>query len=103
MNTLFRKILVQGLYYEEFTADEINRIVNALGDIRISRSSDRRVLGSINDLIKQYEYDVKQCETAGDDQPEIQKRLNKTPLSVIKYTYPVSRFREIVVAMKLER
>ena len=97
LKLFFTKNLSRCLYYEEFSAEEINHIVNSIDEIKPSLTSDRRVLGSINDLVKQYKWGVDWHEPTESELPEFQRRLNKTPMSVLKYKYPIERFRECVL------
>lgn len=97
LKLFFMKNLSRCLYYEEFSAEEINRIVNSAGEVNLSLTNNRRVLGSMNDLIKQYKCGVDWHEPAESELPEFQRRLNKTPMSMLKYKYPIERFRECVL------
>lgn len=94
LDAFFSKNLARCLYYEEFSADEISRIVNAVQKIKLSLTSDRRVIGSVNDLIKQYKANVLWHEPSEEELPEFQRRLNQTPMSLLKMKYPIERFRE---------
>lgn len=92
----FLKNLSRCLYYEEFSAEEINRITGAVSDITFSLTSDRRVIGSINELIYQYQSGVEWHQPSQEELPEFQRRLNQIPMSLLKMKYPIERFRECV-------
>ena len=94
LGSFFTKNLARCLYYEEFKADEINRIVGAVKETDLSLTNNRRVLGSMNDLIKQYKCVIDWREPSESELPEFQKGLNKTPMSMLKYNYPIERFRQ---------
>ncbi|MBI4430514.1 MAG: hypothetical protein HY587_02240 [Candidatus Omnitrophica bacterium] len=97
LKSFFTKNLAGCLYYEEFKADEINRIVSAIKEIDLSLTNNRRVLGSMNDLIWQYRCGINWHEPAESELPEFQRRLNETPMSMLKYKYPIDWFRECIL------
>jgi len=97
LKSFFTKNLARCLYYEEFKADEINRMVSAIKEIDLSLTNNRRVLGSMNDLIWQYKCGIDLHQPTESELPEFQRRLNETPMSMLKYKYPIDRFRECVL------
>ncbi len=53
------------------------------GDIRFSKTGDRRVLGSMNDLIQHAQFILADESPAG-----TAAKLNKTPMGALQYQYP---------------
>ncbi len=97
LESFFKKNLARCLYYEEFQADEINGIVNSTGQIQFLQTSDRHVIGSINEFVKIYRFSILWHEPAESDSPEFQRQLNTTPMSMLKMKYPIERFRECLL------
>ena len=69
-------------------------IVPHTGRIRFSKATDRRVLGSMNDLIVQAKYYLSERQMSPFD-TSIQ--VNKTPMSYIGYNKPKEAFRGLKV------
>lgn len=77
---------------EYMSLDGVSRLFNdyispAKSDIQICKAADRRVLGSINDAIFQAKCDMLEI---GYPLAMVNKRLNDTPRSMIRYRTPKS-------------
>ncbi|HUL13432.1 MAG TPA: hypothetical protein VLU73_14865 [Methylococcaceae bacterium] len=65
------------------------------GKISFSKTRDKRVLGSINELVFQATYHL---ETGEESPFETSRRLNNTPMSYIEHRRPKEAFRSMHVA-----
>ncbi len=55
---LFRKELSKALFYEEFSAGEIQKVMKQVDTITIAKACSRSVLGSMNQMLFEYEHTV---------------------------------------------
>ena len=87
--------LFKALVWDEFPSTQIETMLEALRMVRCTRTSNRSVLGSMNDLRFQIEAEVDHCRgLAGIDLVQLHHRLNRIPLSAIGYQYAVVRLQE---------
>ena len=78
------------LLWEGFPQPLIERMLGACRSVRFTRSGNRSVLGSMNDLRFQIEVEVAHVGGLGQvDLVDLHQRLNRTPLSAVGYRYPV--------------
>jgi len=94
LGEVFGQRLFKALVWEEFPQEQIERMLDACRTIRFTRSNNRSVLGSMNEMRFHIEVDV---EDAGDldsvDLADLHHRLNRTPWSAVGYRYAVEGFR----------
>lgn len=90
LDEVFGQRLFKTLLWDEFSQDWIERVLEACRTIRFTRSNNRSVLGSMNEMRFHIEVDV---EDAGGlervDLVDLHQRLNRTPWSATGYRYPV--------------
>jgi len=95
LDEVFGQRLFKTLLWDEFSQDWIERALEACRTIRFTRSNNRSVLGSMNEMRFHVEVDV---EDAGGlervDLVDLHYRLNRTPWSAVGYRYPVEGFQE---------
>lgn len=95
LDEVFGQRLFKTLLWDEFSQDRIERALAACRTIRFTRSNNRSVLGSMNEMRFHVEVDV---EDAGGlervDLVDLHYRLNRTPWSAVGYRYPVEGFWE---------
>ena len=90
LDQVFGQRLFKALLWEGFPQALIERMLDACQSVRFTRSSNRSVLGSMNDLRFQVEVEVAQAGgLARVDLVDLHQRLNRTPLSAVGYRYPV--------------
>lgn len=94
---LFRKELQRSLFHEEFSAEIIRKVTSATENIQFARASNRSVLSSMNDLIWQYGGYTETVEEQGrEDLPAVNRQINRTPMGMLKYAFPVEKFKELL-------
>ncbi|MHB8730134.1 MAG: DUF6933 domain-containing protein [Sulfuricaulis sp.] len=90
LDEVFGQRLFKALLWDEFSQELIERALEACRTIRFTRSNNRRVLGSMNEMRFHVEVDV---EDAGGldriDLADLHHRLNRTPWSAVGYRYAV--------------
>jgi len=95
LDNIFGQRLFKALVWDQFSQTQIERMLEACREIRFTRSSNRSVLGSMNDMRFQIgahvEYDGGLTSV---DLAQLQNALNRIPFSAISYGYPVERFQE---------
>jgi len=85
------------LQYEGFGLEMINRVMLEYQEIGFAKSSNRQVLGSMNEFAFEYDYFIRR--DGGLEKVrifEINKEINRTPMGAIKYMYPIKSLRESV-------
>lgn len=99
---LFRKGLSKALFYENFDADQIKKVMSLVDDLTIAKTNNRSVLGSMNELVFQY---LSYLDLHEDDGEEglilASHKLNKTPMSGVKeegfnFGMPINCLKEIL-------
>jgi len=94
LDEVFTQRLFKALLWEEFPQVQIEKMLDACRTVRFTRSNNRSVLGSMNEMRFHIEVDV---EDAGGlervDLADLQHRLNRTPWSAVGYRGPVDGLR----------
>jgi len=87
---VFRENLLKSLFSEGFTREQIEKVLNEYRSIKIAKTNNRSVLGSMNDLAFQLKYRVDVSGGLGSlDLIALNKELNRTPMGAIKHTYSI--------------
>ena len=95
LGEVFSERLFKALLWDGFTQEQIERMLEACRTIRFARSSNRSVLGSMNDIRFQIEVHIAHDGgLANVDLADLHHRVNRTPFSAVGYRYPVEGFRE---------
>jgi hypothetical protein len=95
LDEVFGQRLFKALVWDEFSQTQIERMLEACRVIRFTRSSNRSVMGSMNDMrfqIGWYVEDDGGLENV--DLVQFHRRLNRIPFKAVGYEYPVERLRE---------
>lgn len=90
LDQVFGQRVFKTLLWEGFPQPSIERMLDTCRAVRFTRTNNRRVLGSMNDLSFQIEVGV--AHAGGLDQvdlADLHQRLNRTLLSAVGYRYPV--------------
>jgi len=95
LDDVFGQRLFTTMRWDEFSQEQIERMLDACRVIRYTRTNNRSVLGSMNDLRFQIEVTA-QMDGGLDhvDLFDLHHRLNRIPKSAIGGKYSVERFRE---------
>jgi len=95
LDEVFGQGLFKALLWDEFSQAQIEQMLEAIRTIHFTRSSNRSVLGSMNDIRFHIEVNI---EHAGGlekvDFSDLHHRLNCIPFGAIGYRYPVEVLRE---------
>jgi hypothetical protein len=84
---VFKLLIENGLAQSQF-----EKILESMETFNYSKTSNRNVIASMNDMKKQIESYLEM----GDDIYAINKKLNKTLYKTIGYKYPTELFREML-------
>lgn len=95
LDEVFGQRLFKALVWDEFSQVQIERMLDACRVVRFSRSSNRSVLGSMNDMRFQIGTHM-ECDRGltSVDLALLHHALNRIPFSAIGYGYPVERLQE---------
>lgn len=97
LDQIFGQRLFKALLWESFPQDQIERMLDACRTIRFTRSNNRSVLGSMNDIRFQIEVHVAHAGgLANVELVDLHHVLNRSPFSAIAYRYPVEGLREFL-------
>lgn len=95
LDEVFGQRLFKALLWDKFPQELIEMMLDACRTVRFTRSNNRSVLGSMNEMRFHVEVDV---EDAGGlervDLADLHQRLNRTPWSAVGYRNPVEGLRE---------
>ena len=95
LDEVFGQRLFKALLWDEFPQAQIEQMLDDCRRVRFTRSNNRSVLGSMNEMRFHIEVDV---EDAGGlervDLADLHHRLNRIPWSAVGYRYPVAGLRE---------
>lgn len=95
LDAVFGERLFKALLWDEFSQTQIERMLEACRIVRFTRSSNRSVLGSMNDMRFQIGWMVEDDGGLENlDLVRCHKRLNRIPFKAADYGYPVERFLE---------
>jgi hypothetical protein len=92
---VFRDILFGSLLDEGFSAEQAEKILTEYNEIALSKTTDRSVLASMNDLA--FRYDVSILDEGGVDNCNIRRimmQTNRTPMGARKYAFPIDLLKE---------
>ncbi len=95
LDEVFGQRLFKALMWDEFSQTQIERMLEACRVIRFTRSGNRSVLGSMNDM--RFQIGVHLEHDGGltsIDLAQLHHALNRIPFSAIGYGYPVERLHE---------
>lgn len=96
--------LNMNLQVEGFSLVVINRGLQEYSEMGFARTFNRRVLGVMNDFAYAYQYDI--ARAGGLDRVrilEINKQVNRTPSSPLKYKYPIDKIHELLTGLEMTR
>lgn len=94
LDDVFGQRLFKALVWDEFPQAQIELMLEACRVIRFTRSSNRSVLGSMNDMRFHIRWRVEDDGgLANVDLAQLHHRLNRIPFSAIGYGYPVERLQ----------
>jgi hypothetical protein len=89
--------LSYNLQYEGFGLEVINKIMQEYQEIGFAKTSNRQVLGSMNELTFQYEILIEEKEGLENIRIlELNKHINRTIMGAIKYKHPIEAFRNLL-------
>jgi hypothetical protein len=92
---VFREALFATLIDEEFTAEQAEKILSEYDEIGISKTTDRSVLGSMNDYAYHYKDFIESC--GGFERcriPALMMHINKMPMGARNYAYAIDLLKE---------
>ncbi len=102
LEKIFRREFSRFLVFEKFDQQDILMFQLALGDMRLAKTIDRRVTGSMVQLIENYKWYVSDAYNHKEHAPEDYAlyELNRIPLGALKYAFAIENFHKTVDALK---
>jgi hypothetical protein len=97
LDTLFKELLQCVLADEGFDTSIIQQVLSEYDQIGFANTSNRNVIGSMNDLA--YHYPVRIEEAGGVHSPmipEIIRNVNRVPFKAVGFTYPIEVLRNLL-------
>ncbi|NCO68190.1 MAG: hypothetical protein COY75_09510 [Nitrospirae bacterium CG_4_10_14_0_8_um_filter_41_23] len=89
--------LSYNLQNEGFGLEVINKIMQEYQEIGFAKTSNRQVLGSMNEFAFQYEVLIEQKEGLENIRIlELNKHINRTIMGALKYKYPIEALRNLL-------
>jgi len=89
--------LSYNLQHEGFGLEVINRVMQEYLEIGFAKTSNRQVLGSMNELTFQYEVLIEQKEGLENIRiRELNKDINRTIMGALKYKYPIEALKNLL-------
>lgn len=91
---VFMQHLFRNLRCEGFEQHQIERVLDEYREIKIAKTNNRSVLGSMNDLKYQVEGII--WDIGGLDQVDLislNQKLNRIPMGAIKYSYSIKALK----------
>jgi hypothetical protein len=79
---------------DDFTIAQIASMLESLGEIRYAKTSDRKVLGYMNNMIHTIQWHADYDETT--DEFALSRRLNKTPYKKADYAYSKDELKHLI-------
>ena len=89
---LFKSMIGEALYLVGAPPEAIQKGLDQIQEVTYAKAADRRVRGSMNDMIKIYKYERDPRCPSGWDYPTAIRRLNHIPMKMLKYGYPAEVF-----------
>ena len=102
LEKIFRREFSRFLTFQRFDQQDILMFQLALGDMRLAKTIDRRVTGSMVQLIEHYKWCVSDAYSHKGYTPEdyAQYELNRIPLGALKYAFAIEMFHKTVDVLK---
>ncbi len=102
LEKIFRRKFMKFLEFHKFDERDILMLQLALDETRFAKTIDRRVTGSMLDIVHCYRSCISNAYHHKEYTPEEYAlyRINRNVLSVINYEYPIEVFRTMVAALK---
>ena len=87
----------KNLLHENISQPQIEAVLSEFQNVSYQKTSNRRVLGSMNDLRKAVEYRIYEAGSLERiNLYELNEELNRTILGAINHKYPIKSFREML-------
>ena len=85
------------LQAEGFPLEVINRVMAEYTEIEFVKTSNRQVLGVMNDFTLDYDFQIMRAGGLYKIRVlEINRHMNRTPSSQLKYKFPIDMVQEIL-------
>jgi len=93
---MFGQALFRAMRQFDFSQAQIENMLDRSRDIRIDRTNNRSVLGSMNDMKQMIELTVfDQGGLAETNMTKLRRMLNHTPFKAIGYSFPEEKMRNL--------
>lgn len=97
----FPEVFGQGLFKTMlqfgFPQGQVERMLDTTREIHYAKTSNRRVLGSMNEMARMLEWSISsRGGLAATDPVDLQRLLNETPFKAIGYDRPIDRMQRLL-------
>ena len=97
LSDLFRDQLLLALQQEDIPVQVIDSVLQSYTEVQYAPTSNRRVLGCMNDLVYCYgRYLEDVGEITFDTLLQLNSRINRIPMKAIGYKYAVDKLRTVL-------
>ena len=94
---VFRENIFKNLFDEQLPQDQIERFLDNNREIKIAKTNNRSVLGSMNDLAFQLKYQIQDMGgLVNASIPKLNHNLNRIPMSTIKDIYSIDELKRFL-------
>jgi hypothetical protein len=95
LDEIFRQSLYKNLMRYGFSQEAIEKVLDEIREIVFARTSNRSVLGTMNDMANIIKWTVQdEGGLLNVDIAELKTKLNRMPLGPIDYQYAIDKVRE---------
>jgi hypothetical protein len=95
--TLIERIknqLKEQMRRDDFTIAQIAHMLESLGEIRYAKTSDRKVMGHLNDMVHTVKWHAEYDGTI--DVSDLNRRLNAKPYKMAEFAYPKDELKHLL-------
>ena len=89
-----KKQLKEQMRRDDFTIAQIAHMLESLGEIHYAKTSDRSVLGYMNDMVHAVKWYAEYDGTV--DVSDLNRRINETPYKKAEFAYPKDELKHLL-------
>ncbi len=98
LSQIIKKQLTELLRRDEFTLAQIMKLIETLESIEYAKTSDRKVLGVMNDMVHMLKY-----YNMSEDELSLSARMNHTPYKRKGFAFPVDELKSFLNNLPTDR
>jgi len=87
--------IIDSLHKENISIENITPVISKINDIIFVKNTNRIILGSINQIVYFYQYNLNISEDIDNvNITEIERKVNRVPFKYLSYIYPVDVMKD---------